>query len=202
MLNRSQDQSTVLSGANMSIGDDGYARPQTTLEAQINLILHGIPGVEEGLEGAAAYPPDWRERGSVDVDYLHRERSILVRDDHVERVRDDRAERAGPRRGQPARPDPPGIHGRRTAQRRGRLRRRRPGTRRRGRHPRPHLLRLHGRYVPGHGTRAGPAGLAPVSRRVHGAVRRQRRPRRRAGHRLAGLCGGPAPVASRRARPC
>ena len=68
----------------MSIGDDGYARPQTTLEAQINLILHGIPGIEEGLEGAAAYPLDWREQGSVD--YLHRERSILVRDDHVERV--------------------------------------------------------------------------------------------------------------------
>ena len=69
----------------MSIGDDGYARPQTTLEAQINLILHGIPGVEEGLEGAAAYPPDWREKGSVD--YLYRERSILVRDADVERLR-------------------------------------------------------------------------------------------------------------------
>jgi hypothetical protein len=71
----------------MSIGDDGYARPQTTLEAQVNLILHGPPGVGEGegLEGAAAYPPDWREKGSVD--YLYRDRSILVRDADVERVR-------------------------------------------------------------------------------------------------------------------
>jgi Subtilase family len=71
----------------MSIGDDGYARPQTTLEAQVNLILHGPPGVGEGegLEGAAAYPDDWREKRSVD--YLYRDRSILVRDDHVERVR-------------------------------------------------------------------------------------------------------------------
>ena len=70
----------------MSIGDDGYSRPQTTLEAQVNLILHGPPGVGEGegLEGAAAYPPDWREKG---VDYLHREGSILVRDADVERVR-------------------------------------------------------------------------------------------------------------------
>ena len=71
----------------MPIGDDGDARPQTTLEAQVNLILHGPPGVGEGegLEGAAAYPPDWREKGSVD--YLYRERSILVRDADVERVR-------------------------------------------------------------------------------------------------------------------
>ena len=68
----------------MSIGDDGYARQQTTLETQIDLILHGIPGVEEGLEGAAAYPDNWREQGSVD--YLYRERSILVRDADVERV--------------------------------------------------------------------------------------------------------------------
>ena len=66
----------------MTIGDDG---PRTRLQAQINLILHGIPGVVEGLEGAAVWPPDWAQLD--DVDYLYRERSLLVRDEDVDRVR-------------------------------------------------------------------------------------------------------------------
>ena len=174
----------------MSIGDDGYARPQTTLEAQIDLILHGIPGVEEGLEGAAAYPPDWREKGSVD--YLYRERSILVRDDHVERVRTI----------VPSEP----VHGednlrgltlleftadeQRSVEEVCAAADRELGE---GVVTPDHIFYVcTGTTCPGHGTRAGPAGLAPVSWGVHGAVRRQRRPRRRAGQRLAGLRGGPS----------
>jgi hypothetical protein len=64
--------------------DNGYKGPRTVLQAQINLILHGIPGVENGLEGAAAYPPNWEELN--DVQYLYRERSLLVRDADFERV--------------------------------------------------------------------------------------------------------------------
>lgn len=63
---------------------DGRGEPRTVLQAQIDLILHGIPGVDEGLEGAAAWPPDWAERN--DVDYLYRDHTLLVRDGDVERV--------------------------------------------------------------------------------------------------------------------
>ena len=59
--------------------------PQSRLDAQIGLILHGIPDVVDRLEGAAAWPPDWAERGQVD--YLYRERTLLVRDADVDRVR-------------------------------------------------------------------------------------------------------------------
>jgi subtilisin family serine protease len=69
----------------MSIGDEGRDEPRSSLDAQIRLILSGIPGVSEGLEGAAAWPPDWAERG--DVDYLYRDRSLLVRDADADRVR-------------------------------------------------------------------------------------------------------------------
>jgi Subtilase family len=58
--------------------------PQSRFDAQIGLILHGIPDVVDGLEGAAAWPPDWAERG--EVDYLYRERTLLVRDADVDRV--------------------------------------------------------------------------------------------------------------------
>ena len=51
--------------------------PRTRLQAQIRLIL-------DQLEGAAAWPPNWAERNYVD--YLYRERSLLVRDADVERV--------------------------------------------------------------------------------------------------------------------
>jgi Subtilase family len=69
----------------MPINDEGRGGPPSRLEAQIRLILDGIPGVEEGLEGAAAWPPDWAELN--DVDYLYRERTLLVRDEDVDRVR-------------------------------------------------------------------------------------------------------------------
>ena len=36
------------------------------------------------MEGAAAYPPDWAERG--EVAYYYRDRTLLVRDADVERV--------------------------------------------------------------------------------------------------------------------
>jgi subtilisin family serine protease len=51
----------------------------------IRLILSGIPGVSDGLAGAAAWPPDWDELGYAD--YLYRERALLVRDADVDRVR-------------------------------------------------------------------------------------------------------------------
>jgi subtilisin family serine protease len=71
-------------GAGMTTGDHGRDGPRGRLEAQINLILHGIPDVVDPLEGAAAWPPDWADRG--EVDYLYRERTLLVRDEDVDRV--------------------------------------------------------------------------------------------------------------------
>jgi Subtilase family len=76
----------------MSVNDGGEGRengnadgePRTRVEAQTDLIRRGIPDVVDGLEGAAAWPPDWRDRGSVD--YLYRERTVLVRDADVDRV--------------------------------------------------------------------------------------------------------------------
>jgi len=70
----------------MSIYDDRGSGPRTRLEAQTNLILHGIRGGDGGLPGAAAWPPDWAEQNRVD--YLYRAQSILVRDSDVGRVRD------------------------------------------------------------------------------------------------------------------
>lgn len=68
----------------MATGAEGPDEPRSPLGAQIWLILSGIPGVMDGLEGAAAYPPDWAERGAVD--YLYRDRALLVRDADVDRV--------------------------------------------------------------------------------------------------------------------
>jgi subtilisin family serine protease len=68
----------------MPSGEHERGRPQSRLDAQIELLLHGIPGVEGGLEGAAAWPPDWLRRG--EVDYLYREGNVLVRDVDVDRV--------------------------------------------------------------------------------------------------------------------
>src|SRR6266704_6248822 len=59
-------------------------QPQSRLHAQVGLMLSGIPGVVDGLEGAVAHPTDWAVQG--DVDYHHRERTLLVRDTDVERV--------------------------------------------------------------------------------------------------------------------
>jgi len=68
----------------MTIHDEGHDEPRSRLAAQIGLVLSGIPGVVGGLEGAAAYPGDWAERG--EVDYHHREQTLLVRDADVDRV--------------------------------------------------------------------------------------------------------------------
>ena len=68
----------------MSVRDEGQEEPRSRLHAQIDLILSGIPGVADGLEGAAAYPGDWEEHD--EVDYHHRERTLLVRDADVDRV--------------------------------------------------------------------------------------------------------------------
>src|SRR5438105_6599290 len=68
----------------MPSGEHERGRPHSRLDAQIELLLHGVPGVEGGVEGAAAWPPDWRGRG--EVDYLYREGNVLVRDVDVDRV--------------------------------------------------------------------------------------------------------------------
>src|SRR5258708_9550018 len=69
----------------MPIGDEGREEPRSRLDAQIRLILSGIPDVEEGLEGAAAWPPDWAGGGAVDC--LDGERSLPVRDAALDRGR-------------------------------------------------------------------------------------------------------------------
>lgn len=68
----------------MTINGDGRDEPRSPLHAQMEVLLSGIPGVVDGLEGATAHPADWADRG--DVDYHHRERAILVRDADVDRV--------------------------------------------------------------------------------------------------------------------
>ena len=69
----------------MPINGQDHDEPRSRLDAQIRLNLSGIPDVEERPEGAAAWPPDWAEHD--DVDYLYRERTLLVRDADVDRVR-------------------------------------------------------------------------------------------------------------------
>lgn len=59
--------------------------PQTRLDAQISLVLSGIPDVLDGLDGAAAHRGG--RVGPDEVDYLHRDRTLLVRDADVDRVR-------------------------------------------------------------------------------------------------------------------
>ncbi len=68
----------------MTVSDEGQGEPRSRLHAQIRLILSGIPDVVDGLEGATARGPDWAEHEYVD--YLHRGRSLLVRDEDVDRV--------------------------------------------------------------------------------------------------------------------
>ena len=54
------------------------------LDAQLSLIMSGIPDVLDRLAGSAAHPAD---RTDPDyVDYLHREQTLLVRDADVDRV--------------------------------------------------------------------------------------------------------------------
>jgi subtilisin family serine protease len=68
----------------MAIQDEGQGEPRSRLHAQTTLILSGIPDVMRGMPGAAAHQPDWADRDYID--YLHRERSLLVRDADVDRV--------------------------------------------------------------------------------------------------------------------
>jgi subtilisin family serine protease len=58
--------------------------PGSRLHAQVGLMLSGIPGVTDGLDGAAAHPADWADQGYVH--YHHRQNTLLVRDEDVERV--------------------------------------------------------------------------------------------------------------------
>ena len=68
----------------MTTHDEGQDERRRRLQAQVDLILSGIPGVMNGLRGAVAHPADWAERG--EVDYHHRDRTVLVRDADVDRV--------------------------------------------------------------------------------------------------------------------
>jgi len=68
----------------MSVQDEGRDEQRRRLQAQAGLILSGIPGVMDGLEGAAAHAADWAEQG--EVAYYHRDRTLLVRDADVDRV--------------------------------------------------------------------------------------------------------------------
>jgi subtilisin family serine protease len=68
----------------MSIHDEEHEWRRSRLQAQVTLMQSGIPGVMDGLDGAAAHPADWAERG--EVAYHHRERTLLVRDADVDRV--------------------------------------------------------------------------------------------------------------------
>jgi subtilisin family serine protease len=68
----------------MTVQDEGRDEQRRRLQAQIGLILSGLPGVTDGLAGAAAHPADWADRG--EVDYQHRDRTLLVRDADVDRV--------------------------------------------------------------------------------------------------------------------
>src|SRR5215467_2424788 len=78
-------QTMPATGKESSGKDNGHDEPQTVLQAQIDLILNGIPDLDEGgLEDAAAWPTNWATRNNVD--YLYRKHSLLVRDADVERV--------------------------------------------------------------------------------------------------------------------
>jgi subtilisin family serine protease len=68
----------------MTVSDEGQGEPRSRIHAQIRLILSGIPDVVDGLEGATAHGANWAEHEYVD--YLHRGRSLLVRDEDVDRV--------------------------------------------------------------------------------------------------------------------
>jgi subtilisin family serine protease len=68
----------------MTISDEGPDQPRSRLDAQLSLMLSGIPDILYGLDGAAAHPADPAEPDGVH--YLHRERTLLVRDTDVDRV--------------------------------------------------------------------------------------------------------------------
>ncbi len=69
----------------MTIQDEGQGEPRSRLQAQVRLILSGIPDVMRGVQGAAAHRPA-TGRTEDYGDYLHRDRTLLVRDADVDRV--------------------------------------------------------------------------------------------------------------------
>src|ERR1700750_2928396 len=68
----------------MTVYDEGNDERRRRLQAQVGLVLSGIPGVLGGMSRAVAHPADWAERG--EVAYHHRDRTLLVRDADVDRV--------------------------------------------------------------------------------------------------------------------
>jgi hypothetical protein len=68
----------------MTVNDEGNDEQRRRLQAQVGLVLSGIPGVTGGLGRAVAHPADWAERGEVASH--HRDRTLLVRDADVDRV--------------------------------------------------------------------------------------------------------------------
>ena len=68
----------------MTVYDEGNDERRRRLQAQVGLVLSGIPGVTGGMGRAVAHPADWAERG--EVAYQHRDRTLLVRDADVDRV--------------------------------------------------------------------------------------------------------------------
>ena len=66
----------------MTAQDEGQDEQRRRLQAQVGLILSGIPDMMDGLEGAVAHPADWDD----EANYHHRDRTLLVRDADVERV--------------------------------------------------------------------------------------------------------------------
>ena len=68
----------------MTVYDEGNDERRRRLQAQVGLVLSGIPGVTGGMGRAVAHPADWAERG--EVAYHHRDRTLLVRDADVDRV--------------------------------------------------------------------------------------------------------------------
>ena len=68
----------------MTNRDEGRDEPRSRLDAQLGLVLSGIPYVLDGLDGAAAHPADRTDPDNVH--YLHRERTLLVRDADIDRV--------------------------------------------------------------------------------------------------------------------
>ena len=69
----------------MTTHDEKGDGPGSVLQAQVDLILNGVPGGDGGLAGAAV---EWAGPDRRGVNYLYRERSLLVRDADVGRVTD------------------------------------------------------------------------------------------------------------------
>lgn len=65
----------VMSGSSM-VTSSGPAVLVAGPREWIRLTLSGIPGVSDGLPGAAAWPPDWGELGYADYLYRAQQRAV------------------------------------------------------------------------------------------------------------------------------